>query len=108
MLAVIVPLSDLAGQPSHPIVLPPPGSIPPPPGVVMPPIFYPPTIGGGPILPGTPEHPIAVPPGMIWPPPKPPEVWPQPPGKALVLVYIPGYGWKWVVLDTSLEPTPIK
>src|SRR5215469_17898670 len=58
---------------------PPPG-IWPPAGVVTPPIFYPPTIGGGPIL-----------------PPEPPEQPPEPPagGGKGSWTYVPGLGWCW-------------
>jgi hypothetical protein len=68
--------------PAHPIVLPPPSppGIWPPPGVVSPPIYYPPTVGGGPIL-----------------PPEPPDKPPEPPagGGKGQWTYVPGLGWVW-------------
>jgi hypothetical protein len=72
-------------------------------------------------LPGSqprPSHPIALPPGQGWPPmvnppivppdPPPNTIWPPlPPGtgtkKALVLIYISGYGERHVVIDVP-EP----
>lgn len=87
------------GFPDQPLPEPPPGIWPgPTPGH---PIV--------PVPPGTPENPIALPPGMIWPPPSRPEHPIQvPPQKALMLVYVPGYGVKYVVVDPSLRPTPKK
>lgn len=103
------------GRPSHPIFhprpKPPPGIWPPPtpshPIQPVPP--EPPSVGGG--LPH-PEHPIApggeypsqlptvpsLPPGMIWPPP-------NAVGKFVVLAWIPGQGWKFIVIDAGLKPT---
>lgn len=51
-----------------------------------------------PVQPGTPEHPIVLPPGTIWPPVG------DLGGKALVLVYVPYVGFRWVIIDTSLKP----
>lgn len=74
--------------PSHPIVPVPPG-VDLPPGMIWPP-------------PGHPAHPVAPgrPPGQIAPPIA------GPPSKFAVLVWIPGYGFKYVVVDASLKPTP--
>lgn len=101
-------------MPAHPIVPIPPGGSTPPPGTIWPPPYpshFPLPPGGstgsppGPdqTLPPTgmdphPSHPIAS--GTYW-----------------MLVYTPGYGWKYVVVDPSLsiwsgpagpqpEPTP--
>jgi hypothetical protein len=85
------------GVPTHPIVLPEP-----PPGVFPPPV---------------PSHPIVIlppgsplPPGHIWPelPSHPIVLPPAPPQKFAILVFIPGYGYKYVVVDPSLKPTPVK
>lgn len=106
-------------RPSHPIALPKP-----PPGIWPPPVPEHPIVPIPPGEGGTPENPIVLPPGMIWPPNGGPEVSPpvtKPtppatgtptppiaggPSKFLVLVYIPGYGAKYVVVDPSLRPTP--
>jgi hypothetical protein len=90
-----LPEGGHAGHPSHPIVIPP--APPPYPDQGLPPDVWP----GVPIHPETPEHPIVTPPGAVWPP-LPPSVS----GKAIVLVIIPGVGVRWVVIDTSLQPTP--
>jgi hypothetical protein len=56
---------------------------------VEPPIF----------LPGTPDKP----PGTVWPPLDPPPAPVDPGGsieaEAWAMVFIPGYGWKYVVLN---------
>jgi hypothetical protein len=116
-----------AERPSHPIVIRPPGgpvtiwppsvdnSLPPlPPGFwggVAPPsvdntLPVPPVAGNLPVFPGTPEHPIAAPPGTIWPPlpvhlPSPPSGSPD---NLLVIVWVPGVGYRYVVVDPSLHP----
>jgi hypothetical protein len=87
-------------DPGYGIDIGPPGidhELPtPPPG-----IWPPPTIEQ-PIQPVPPSvvPPIALPPGSIWP--KPPSV---PPGKFIVVVWVPGMGWKYVVVDPSLGPS---
>lgn len=89
------------GRPEHPIVLPPmpPGSgekPPEPPPHPEHPIF----------LPDTPEHPIQLPPGSVWPPFNPGDGIQ---GKALLLVWVPGVGSKWIVVDLpdySVNPLP--
>lgn len=105
------------GRPSHPIYLPrprPPVGIWPPPTPehpIVPVPEPPPSVGGGPIVPpggpgipgrpidpdARPEHPIYQP-GTIWPPP-------NASGKFIVLAWIPGMGWKYIVVDASLKPT---
>jgi hypothetical protein len=90
--------------PSHPIYVPPghhvgggpmPGGRPdqgptptPPPVVGGGPVVPPPEVGGGPIMP----------PGSVWPP-LPPSVE----GKLLVFCWIVGIGYRWTVIDTTLE-----
>jgi len=76
------------GEPSHPIVLPPmPPQINPPPVSIWP---------GVPIHPATPEHPIALPPGSVWPP-LPPSIT----GEAVILVWVVGVGYRWLVIDAA-------
>jgi hypothetical protein len=96
------------GTPEHPIAGPPPEvwpgpgypdqGLPQPPPGIWPPL--------------TPSHPIAPVPPTVNPPPPAGEIWPPiegaPPGKFVVLVYIPGVGYKYVVVDPSLKPTPSK
>lgn len=98
---------ELPIGPSHPIELPePPPGIWPPPTPSHPIVPLPPAGGGAP---GTPTQPIALPPGMIWPSPgKPEQPIALPPQKFAVLVYVPGYGYKYVIVDPSLKPTPVK
>jgi hypothetical protein len=108
-------------HPEHPIVLPPPVIWPPhpqPPPVVWPPVIdntlpapppgiwpppgapdnsLPPTPGQLPVFPDSPGEP-----GTVWPPlPVRPE-----PGNYLVICWIPGVGYRWVVVDLSLTVTP--
>jgi hypothetical protein len=124
--AVITPLSGSPGDPSKPIHLPPgiwphppetkpPGSIdivwppqlpPLPPNVVAPPIALPPNLPAFPIIipepPGGPPivmPPIALPP-IIWPPIDPSAGLP-PGGRSLVLIWIAGAGWRWLLVDLS-------
>lgn len=107
----------------------------PPPGVWPPPTPDIPIQPLPPQWPGMPKPPINLPPGMIWPNPNPPSVGggpivpPNVPGQPLpptpglppsvgggpiepaqkfvVLVWISGgYGWRYVVVDPSLVPTP--
>lgn len=103
------PQVGVPGFPTPPIQLPPL-----PPGWVMPPIALPKP-------PFTPENPIVLPdpptegkpplpPGTIWPPLNPGD---GVSGKVLLLVFVVGAGdghrggkFKWVVIDTSLTPTP--
>jgi hypothetical protein len=69
--------------PAHPIVPVPPGGSKPPPGTIWP-------------APGHPAHPIAPPsPGQPSHPIASNTYW--------MLVYTPGYGWKYVVVDPSLH-----
>jgi hypothetical protein len=115
-------------HPEHPIAPTPPGSGPVDPGYG---VEAPPDViwGGRPPL--MPTHPIALPtppPGVFPPPsianpivPVPPTVSPQPPpgevwppldgapqGKFWMVVYVPGMGFKYVLVDPSLKPTPVK
>lgn len=92
-------------KPPADIVWPP--QLPPlPPGVVKPPIDLPPNIPAFPIVipepPGGPPivmPPIALPP-TIWPPVDPSAGLP-PSGRSLVLVWISGVGWRWLLVDLS-------
>jgi hypothetical protein len=102
MFALIVPIdgSNIGGaNPSHPWVPPQPGTpthpIANPPVTASPPIAlppgqpYPPSVNP-PIVPPNP------PPGSIWPP-LPPDGLPA--GKAVILVFISGYGARYIVVD---------
>jgi hypothetical protein len=82
--------------PAHPIVPIPPGGSTPPPGTIWP-------------SPGHPAHPIA-PGGSPRPdqtlPPTGMDPHPSHPiasGTYWCLVYLPGFGWKYVVIDPSLH-----
>ena len=111
-------------HPELPIVLPPPEIWPPhpqPPPVVWPPRIdntlpgpppgiwpppeapdnsLPPTPGHLPVFPGTPGEP-----GTIWPPlPVRPDNSLPGPENFLVIVWVPGVGYRWVVVDPSLKP----
>jgi hypothetical protein len=118
------------GRPDLPIVLPPPVIWPRPPGpppVVWPPKIdnslpspppglwpppgspdnsLPPTAGQLPIFPDTPGEP-----GTIWPP-LPSNDLPESGKNYLVICWIPGVGYRWVVVDPALivthpiAPTP--
>src|SRR4029077_18137106 len=95
--------SGLPGQPGGPY--PTPGPVPPGGGpshgqLPSPPVEHlPPQAGQLPIYPATPSHPIALPPGVIWPP-----LGPQvPQGKALAVIFISGFGYRWTVIDTNLQ-----
>jgi hypothetical protein len=111
MLARIIPVEGPDGRPDQglPPAVPgfPDNTLPePPPGV------WPPPVVSHPIQPAPPH----TPPGTIWPPanparpdqglPKPPpSVDNKPPGvntKFWIVAGIPGYGWKYVCIDTSL------
>lgn len=82
-----------AGTPEHPIVIPPGDGKPP----ELPPAIWP----GVPIHPETPDNSLPLPPGMVWPP-LPPSV----DGKAVVLVWIPTVGYRYVVVDVRNQPKP--
>jgi hypothetical protein len=80
-----------------------PSHLPPlPPGVPV----HLPSGGGTPtqpiFLPGTPEHPIAEPPGTLFPPPIDPGGSLE--AKSWVLVYIPGLGPYWMVIEPPSPP----
>jgi hypothetical protein len=96
--------------PAHPIVPIPPGGSKPPPGTIWPSPGHPahPIAPGG--APPTATHPIA--PGGS--PPRPDQTLPPTgmdphpshpiaSGTYWCLVYLPGFGWKYVVIDPSLE-----
>lgn len=82
--------------PQHPIAIAPPGT---PPGTVWPPPnpSHPISGGGGGSMPapGTPTHPIAGQPGQPSHPIASNVYW--------MLVYTPGFGWKYVAVDPSLQ-----
>lgn len=88
----------------------PPIELPePPPGIWPPPTISHPIVPIPPPAPGAPGNLPSLPPGMIWPSPgKPDQPIALPPGKFMVLVIVPGYGAKYVVVDPSLKPTPVK
>jgi hypothetical protein len=99
--------NSLPPDPGHPWL---PGHRPPhigggpipslPPRLNPPPVqIWPPSAPVFPIPPGTPDNELPIPPGAIWPP-LPPGM---PEGQILVLVYITGIGWRWTVIDTTLE-----
>jgi hypothetical protein len=110
------PPSGAPPQPTHPIA---PGGPPPTPSH---PITIPPDPPPGSIWPGPhPEHPWVPPsetvPPPIGAPPRPDHTLPTPGGPkppglpestALVLVYLPGVGWKYVVAPVypSTQPPP--
>lgn len=96
---------ELPLGPSHPIELPePPPGVWPPPTPSHPIVPIPPTKPGEE---GKPGQLPSLPPGTIWPPPgKPDQPIALPPGKFAVLVIVPGYGYKYVIVDPSLKPTP--
>jgi hypothetical protein len=125
-LAIVIPISELGGLPglgignqlpTGPVYpghglpggpvypsqgLPGEGGSGPRPGhdLPAPPVAHlPPQAGQLPIYPGTPSHPIAIPPGVVWPP-----LGPQvPQGKALAVIWIQGLGYRWTVIDTTLQ-----
>lgn len=120
-------LRGSGGTPEHPIAPPgepvdpdygidegesvqPPIELPePPPGVWPPPNWAHPIQPLPTPPPGTPGQLPSLPPGMIWPPPgKPDQPIALPSAKFVVVAYIPGYGVKYVVVDPSLKPTPVK
>lgn len=69
-----------------------------------PPGIWPPPTPGHPIEPLPPE---TGGPGHL-PSPPPGAIWPRPPGahsgKLIVLAHIPGYGWRYIVIDPSSWP----
>ena len=98
--------------PAHPIVPIPPGGSTPPPGTIWPPPYpshFPLPPGGSAGLPPAPDQ--TLPPTGMDPHPSHPIAS----GTYWCLVYLPGFGWKYVVVDPSLsiwgdpvvpEPTP--
>lgn len=119
-LAYITPVSgNVPGmplpEPPDNVIWPPPSLPPLPPDISLPPGIWPPaeppTIGGGPVIPDSPivipqppDKPIPGPPAVIWPP--------LPPGtgiagKALILVWVVGVGYRWLVVGgTDIWPPP--
>jgi len=82
----------------------PPVSMWPPPQPVYPelPIYIAPPVAGHPLPepPDTgnpPDYGISLPPGVVYPP------LPGIGGPVLVFVWIPGYGYRWTVIDPSLS-----
>ena len=96
------PPGHVGGGPVKPGL--PPIAIPPlPPGVSHPPGTQPP-IATQPDFPTHLPAPPHLPPGTVWPPFNPGEGLS---GKALVVVFVPGSGAKWVVIDTGAQvPQP--
>jgi hypothetical protein len=98
--------------PTHPIFVPPgtpptniwppmvDNTLPAPPGSASPPVVLPPGFPVPPIVLPTPPD---MPPGMVSPPIALPPGHGS--GKALVLVYVPAMGWRWVVVDPQLQPS---
>lgn len=83
------------GTPEHPIQIPP--SPPPYPSVGLPPSIFP----GLPVhLPAPGDPALPLPPGSVWPP-----LPPLLDGKRLlVLAWIPGLGYKWIVIGPQVQP----
>jgi hypothetical protein len=110
-----LPPPHISTGPVEPPTIWPPGEInndlPLPPPVVWPPIpgspdnTLPPPVGVWPPAPIFPANPIAgVPPGTVWPPlPMPPHVGGGPVvhEKLIVIVWVPGVGYRWVVVDPN-------
>jgi hypothetical protein len=93
---------QLPTRPGHLPALPPLGIWPPPAPVHPEHPIYPVPPGapdqGLPAGGGTPGHLPALPPGAVWPP-LPPEIG----GKIICFAWVVGVGYRWVVLDPSLE-----
>jgi hypothetical protein len=92
------PVDPDYGLPAPPTVWPqPPRPVDPDYSVPVPispshPIYMP--------APGAPDNSLPLPPGAVWPP-LPPALE----GDFLVIVWIPGVGWRWTAIDTGLAPT---
>ena len=102
--------------PAHPIVPAPPGT---PPGTIWPSPGRPPHVSGQPLpphpsqgLPGAPPHasgqPVPTPPPTAGTPPPtggttPPPSTKPPSTTFWVIAGIPGYGWRYMCVDTSLD-----
>ena len=88
-------------------ILWPPQLPPLPPGIISPPIVLPPTLNPPPqfpiFIPEDPSKPIVMPPvanpPIIWPPIDPSAGLPG--GRSLVLIWILGTGWRWLLVDLS-------
>lgn len=77
------------GTPEHPIVIPP--APPPYPSTGLPPSVWP----GVPVhLPAPGEPPVPLPPGSVWPP-LPPLIESR---RMILLAWIPGIGYRWIVV----------
>jgi hypothetical protein len=81
-----------------------------PPDIEEPPGIWPPPTPSHPIVPVPPTdggedgeagHLPALPPGAIWPRPPGPVS-----GHFIVLAHIPGYGWRYIVVDPDAWPEP--
>jgi hypothetical protein len=76
-----------------------------PPEIEPPPGIWPGPTPGHPIVPVPPTegpgHLPAIPPGSIWPRPPGPVH-----GQFIVLARIPGYGWRYIVIDPDAWPDP--
>ena len=84
-------LPGIPPMPDNTLPMPPPG-------------IWPPLTPGNPIRPdntlpsgGKPDNSLPLPPGVIWPP------IPGAKGKYLVLVIIPGVGWRYTVIDADAQ-----
>lgn len=55
-------------------------------------------------IPEEPSNPIQLPPGFVWPPFDPSDAIA---GKALLLVWVPGTGMKWIVVEVPQTWPPI-
>ena len=110
--------NELPPYPGHPIATPPTYPVRPDNSLPRPPHVWPlPPRPVGPDnslppVPVSPEHPIYIPapgapdnslplpPASIWPP-LPSEI----DGVVMMLVWVPGVGYRWIVVDTNLKPT---
>jgi len=114
------PLPPHVGQPLPPNQIWPPPSLPPlPPGTIPPPGMWPPQIDNSlppdfPIVvPQPPEKPEQGPPPTVGGGPiEPPTLWPPLPpgtgiaGKCLVLIWVVGVGYRWLVFDKGVDIWP--
>jgi hypothetical protein len=108
------PIAPGGGSPSHPIA-PPTYPVDPSYGLPLPPTVWPnPPVFPNhdlPVAPVVPTHPIyrpvapnndlPLPPGAVWPP-LPPYVST---GQLMCFIWIPGIGYRWTTIDTSLKPS---
>lgn len=92
------PVRPDQGLPQPPTIWP----RPPAPPTVWPPQTPPPLSPTHPIYPGGegPNQDLPLPPGAVWPP-LPPEIA----GPVMVICWVVGVGYRWTVLDPSLQPS---